>query len=169
MRAQGVDNFSFRDRSLSAGFAVRAIWWLALVALVIALFVGSVLSPRKISGTYFASTPTGAFLVVVAQTNGNQLTGRYEHVELEASGELEDTKRILSGAINKGTVVATLKPADFLSAILSETVTVSGTFDGRMLHLAGNGITLELLKGDEGSFQAQVKRLNERAGQTRAG
>lgn len=118
-----------------------------------------------LSGTYVASSPDAAYLIQVVETAGGQLTGRYEEVQLKPSGELVDTNASLSGAVNNGTVVATLKPTELLSG----SVTVSGTFDGRMLHLAGGGngakIERNLTIGDEAAFRSQVANLTAKGNQ----
>lgn len=62
-------------------------------------------------------------------------------------------------------MVATLKPTELLSG----SVTVSGTFDGRMLHLAGGGngakIERNLTIGDEAAFRSQVANLTAKGNQ----
>lgn len=118
-----------------------------------------------LSGTYVASSPDAAFLLQIVETGGGQLTGRYEDVALKPSGELVDTNAALSGAVNGGTVVATIKPTELLSG----SITVSGTFDGRTLHLTGGGngatLTLNLVSGDEAAFRDQVAALTAKGNQ----
>jgi hypothetical protein len=118
-----------------------------------------------LSGTYVASSPDAAFLLQIVETTDGQLTGRYEDVALKPSGELADNNAALSGAVNGGTVVATLKPTELLSA----SITVSGTFDGKTLHLTGGGnsetLRLNLVSGDEAEFQNQVAILTAKGNQ----
>lgn len=93
------------------------------------------------------------------------MAGRYEHVELQPSGKIEDTSKALTGVIDNGTVVATLKEDDFLS----QPITVSGNFDGQVLHLTGSGgaLVLNLVKSDESAFHSQVAELTKQANQIR--
>lgn len=140
----------------------RSIFYLAVAS------VAAIVSPTfaaGISGTYVGSSPDGAFLVEVVETNDGQLTGRYEQVLLQSSGKLADTNAALSGAANNGTVVITIKPTEFLSG----SITISGTFDGRALHLAGGGngttLSLNLVSADESVFRTQVANLTNVANQ----
>src|ERR1700730_5902680 len=112
-----------------------------------------------ISGTYVGKGSNAAFLVQIVGTSDGHLTGRYEQVVLQPTGDLADTNSNIAGAANGRTVVVTIKPAEFLSG----SIVASGTFDGRMLHLTGGGngsnLVLNLIRADEADFRAQVTTL----------
>jgi len=115
-------------------------------------------SAEGLSGTYVGKAGNGAFLLQLVETGDGHLTGRYEQVLLQPSGEI-------TGAVDGQTVVVTIKPSEFLSG----TIAASGTIEGRLLHLSGGGnggsLNLNLLRSDEADFRAQVAALTEQARQ----
>jgi hypothetical protein len=120
------------------------------------------------SGTYVGNGKDIAVLVQLVETGDGHLAGRYEQVVLRPGGKVEDMNATLTGAADTHTVVLTLQPNEFLSGSL----TLSGTFQGGLLHLTGGGnganLTLNLVKGDEADFRAHVAALTELSAQTNA-
>ncbi|MGD0401174.1 MAG: hypothetical protein ABSC04_19975 [Syntrophobacteraceae bacterium] len=140
----------------------RHVRWLILCGLMIA---GSLALANDISGIYVGRGSNIAVLIQIVQTNDRQLTGRYEQVSLQPNGKLDDLNATITGATNGQTVVVTIKPNEFLARSFA----VSGTFEGRLLHLTGGGygsnLNLNLLKSDEADFRSQVAMLTNQANQ----
>lgn len=140
----------------------RALGWIIL---------GGLMTPAALaladglSGTYVGKGSNGAFLVQVVETADGHLTGRYEQVVLQPTGEIDDMNATITGAADGQTVVVTIKPSELLSG----SIAASGTLQGRMLHLTGGGngnnLTLNLVKSDEADFRTQVANLTEQARQ----
>src|SRR6266481_9487753 len=103
-----------------AGLAFLLIAWSATAA--------------SISGTYVGTVPNSTALVQLVQTNDRQVTGRWEITNLQPSGKLETNSFLVTGASDGTTVVLSLKP----SALLSDSLTLSGTVDGDTLRLSGS-------------------------------
>jgi hypothetical protein len=112
------------------------------------------------SGTYVANNTNRAFLVQLVQTDGGRLTGRYEEMILKPDGKLNDLNALLTGVVDGETVAMTLQPNEIFAGSLS----MSGTLQGATLHISGGGPTggliLDLHRGDEKAFRAQVASLN---------
>jgi hypothetical protein len=114
-----------------------------------------------LSGTYVASGPNIAVLLQIVETNGQNLTGRYEQVVLQ-NGKIDDMNATLTGAVNGDVVVATLKPDVFLAS----DIPVSGNVQGDVLHLTGgDGLALGLVKGEETGFRQKVSVFQEQVRQ----
>jgi hypothetical protein len=114
------------------------------------------------SGTYVGKGTNSAFFLQIVETSDGRLTGRYEQILLEPNGKLDDTNAAITGAVDGQTIVVTIKPP----GLLADSLTASGTLEGRMLHLTGsNGLTLNLVKSDEADFRAQLAVLTEQARQ----
>jgi hypothetical protein len=130
--------------------------------LILGLVAAGPACADDISGTYVGSGAKGAFLIQIVETAGGQLTGRYEQTLLEPSGgKLDQTTFSMTGASNKQTIVVTLKGTQLLSG----SITASGTIQGPVLHLAGNGtagtLNISLSRSDEVTYKAQVAKLSE--------
>jgi hypothetical protein len=113
-----------------------------------------------ISGTYVGKGTNIAVLLLVVETAGHQLTGRYEQTVLGADGKVTQIGESITGASDGQTIVVTFKPTDILSA----SVTASGTIQGAALHLSGVGpsgsFELSLSKSDEAAYKAEVATLS---------
>ncbi len=140
----------------------RRLLWILLCSLVMS---NAPASAEDLSGTYVGKANNGAVLVQLVETGDGHLTGRYEQVLLQPSGKIDDMNAVITGAVDGRTVVATIKPSEFLSG----NIAASGTIEGRLLHLSGGGyggnLNLNLLRSDEADFRAQVASLTEQARQ----
>lgn len=118
-----------------------------------------------ISGTYVGKGDNSAFLVQIVQADDGHLTGRYEQVVLQPDGKIEDMNAAITGATDGKTVAATIKPSELLAGSFA----VSGTIQGRVLHLTGGGngsnLTLNLLETNEADFRTQVAILTNKGNQ----
>jgi len=118
-----------------------------------------------ISGTYVGRGSNSVFLVQLVETNGGQLTGRYEQTLLQPNGKLEQMNASITGASDGRTVVVTIKPTELLSG----SFTASGTIEGSALHLSGGGygstLTLNLTKSEESAFRSLVEDLTNQSHQ----
>ena len=118
-----------------------------------------------ISGTYVGRGSNSLFLVQLVETNGGQLTGRYEQTVLQPNGKLEQMNASITGASDGRTVVVTIKPTELLSG----SFTASGTIEGSTIHLSGGGygstLNLNLIKSEESAFRALVADLTNQSHQ----
>ena len=142
--------------------SARRFLWILLCGLAMSITSASA---EDLSGTYIGKASNGAFLVQLVETGDGHLTGRYEQVLLQPDGKINDMNAVITGAVDRQTVVVTIKPSEFLSG----TIAASGTIEGRLLHLSGGGdggsLNLNLLRSDEADFRAQVASLTEQARQ----
>ena len=138
-----------------------------LLGLLFAVFVGTFgpAEADELSGTFVGAGSDGAYLIQMVRSADGTLTGRYEQLVVQTTGQLNDTDAAITGASDGRTVVITIKP----NTLFSGSFSASGTFDGQILHLkGGNGsFVMDLIKGDDTAFQAQVAKLKEQASQIR--
>lgn len=136
--------------------------WILLFGLVTPIVPASA---TGLSGTYVGKSNNDAFLVQIVEAPDGQLTGRYEQVVLQPTGEIDDMNASITGASDGQTVVVTIKP----SVLLSSSMAASGTIEGGVLHLTGGGngsnLTLNLIRSDEAAFREQTAALTEQARQ----
>ena len=140
----------------------RRLGWMFLFGLAVPIASASA---AGLSGTYVGKGNNGAFLVQIVETADGLLTGRYEQVVLQPTGEINDMNASITGAADGQTVVVTIKP----SVLFSGSMAASGTIQGGLLHLTGGGngsnLTLNLIRSDEAEFRAQIAALTEQARQ----
>lgn len=140
---------------------------LFLIVLVCMTMIGTEAYAKRLSGKFVTTSPTSVFLIELVETGGGQLTGRYEFVGLDDSGKLTRENAAISGAVNRSTVVLTLKSSEFFA----KNITMSGSFDGYELRLSGaahgTSLSLALSKSDENAFHAHVTELTKRGDQIR--
>jgi hypothetical protein len=129
-------------------------------SLIIA-FVAVISSPAwaNISGTYVGSGPDIAVLLQVVETNGGQLSGRYEQQKI-AGNKLERLNASVSGTSDGQTVVLQVHPTE----VLAGTYVLSGTISGTSLQIGGGGygqtFSLNLAKGTEEEFKNNASGLS---------
>ena len=131
--------------NLAARFIAAAFLALGLIAPT---------SAAGLSGTFINTSENVAILVQIVETDGGALTGRLEQSQLKATGEVETFSLAFYGVTRAGTVVLTLKPSGF---------TLSGTFDGTVLHLAGEDASFNVRRGEESDFRNAVTQLAVKA------
>lgn len=155
---------------LDLGVCTMPLFARIIVGLVM---MRSIAYADSISGTYVEGGvwrgADNVSLIQLVETKDGHLTGRYQYFALQSDGSVVDLYASLTGVRDGEMVVVEIKPTQFLSNILTNSVTASGTWRDQILHLTGGGnglsMTLSLSKSDEANFYAQVAELTRRAGQ----
>jgi hypothetical protein len=128
---------------------------------MIAAFVLSLSASAEasISGTYVGSGPDIAVLLQLVETNGGQLSGRYEQQKVVSGNRIEPLNASVSGTSDGKTVVLQIRPTE----VLSSTYVLSGTISGSALQIDGGGygqtFHLNLATGTEEDFKAKASGL----------
>ncbi|MHB0991297.1 MAG: hypothetical protein ACYC0M_08500 [Burkholderiales bacterium] len=124
------------------------------------LLLASCANASNISGTYVGRGANSAFIIQLVESNGSQVMGHYEQAVLQNDGKIRYMNASVTGGINGETIVATIKPSEFLGGSIS----VSGTVNDNSLHLNGGGngdaLSLNLTRGSENDFQTVVAALS---------
>ena len=148
---------SRRSSCLSVRPALRVAGFLLLVLGDCALFIPSAVA--NASGTYVAHNYNQAFLLELVQSRRNQVLGHYEEIDLQANGTVVTVNAQVTGAVDRDTVVLTIKP----DTIFAPTLSVSGTFSANHLTLSGGGggisINLAMTRGTEDQFRSYMSGL----------
>lgn len=141
--------------------------YFSVFVLSVAVAVAGPVAADELSGTFVGSGGNGAYLIDMVRLADGSITGRYEQVILQPSGQLADTNAAVTGASDGQTVILTIKA----NAAFSRPLSVSGTLDGQVLRLSGGAgrgsFDMELTKGSDAAFQGAVATLNDQAGQIR--
>jgi hypothetical protein len=129
---------------------------------LIVAFVVVLSSPAgaTISGTYVGSGPDIAVLMQLVETNGGQLSGRYEQQKVIIGNKIEQLNASVSGTSDGQTVVLQIRPTE----VLASAYVLSGTISGSVLQISGGGygqtFHLNLAKGTEEDFKAHAAGLS---------
>lgn len=113
-----------------------------------------------VSGTYVGSGPGIAVLLQLVETNGGQLSGRYEQQKVIAGNRIEQLNAAVSGTSDGQTVVLQVRPTE----VLASAYVLSGMISASVLQLRGGGygqtLNLNLAKGTEENFKTRAAGLS---------
>src|SRR5471030_296060 len=136
------------------------LFWSAVVAF--SVFITSS-AEAAISGTYVGSGPDIAVLLQLVETNGGQLSGRYEQQKVIAGHQIEHLNASVTGTSDGQTVVLQVLPTEALASAY----VLSGTISGAVLQISGGGygqtFQLNLIKGTVEEFKTNVANLSASA------
>ncbi len=118
-------------------------------------------------GTFVAGNPTEAILLQLVRGSRNRLLGHYEEVDLQ-HGRIVVVNAQVAGAIDRNTLVLTLKPSE----ILAPAISLSGSLSGDRIALTGGGngtvFNIVLVRGSLHQFQGYVATLDATAARIQA-
>jgi hypothetical protein len=130
------------------------------VSVVAISFLITSCAEAAISGTYVGSGPDIAVLLQLVETNGGQLSGRYEQQKVVAGNRIEQLNASVSGTADGQTVVLQVRPTE----VVAGTYVLSGTISGSVLQISGGGygqtFHLNLSKGTEEDFKTHAAALS---------
>lgn len=110
---------------------------------------------QSVSGVYVEKARNAASLIQLVQTPDGRLTGRFEQYLLKPNGDVSTANSGVTGATDGTNVVISIKPFPLTS------IELSGTLQGRSLHLAGGNISADFVRSEEAEFQRHVQLLRE--------
>jgi hypothetical protein len=112
-----------------------------------------------ISGTYVGSGADIAVLLQLVESNGGQLSGRYEQQKLVSGNRIEQLNASVSGTSDGQTIVLQVRPTE----VLAGTYVLSGTISGSVLQINGGGygqtFHLNLTRATEDEFRTRAANI----------